>query len=433
MLLKTEKSKAVVDFLSQNLLVNLNMLGIMENVPEAEIYVDDLVQPKGVFIKKGYFHYIYTEEDAFLDEVLDTFFREGFFGFSGVDDRLAEKIKSRFDVTWENPCVLYYMPEENLNTELIKNPVRAVDIKDAETVDSFYTYRSPGSLKAIKEDIMERPSSAVYVNGEIACWVLVHEDNSMGIMYTKDEHRRKGYAVDVTIDLAAKIIDGGRIPFLQIVEGNQMSPGLAKKCGFELCGQVSWFGFMAGVPKEIIEANNQSKDKLLNILPKEIKEKLFPDKVEYNGMHAVLYSFKTDIGNAVNLTMKKVENEEQRQTWCDIVCSIFEFDSSPREALEKFLSGIRLDNTSEFAPFLGCLDEKPVCAAATLALGDDVSGVYFLATLPDHRKQGIASAMILEIIKMLREERRELVVLQSPKEYVHLFGELGFKKSHIKK
>jgi len=87
-------------------------------------------------------------------------------------------------------------------------------------------------------DNVENPKGIVVDNG----------DNSLGIMYTKKEHRRMGYAEDVTIDLAAKHIAQGKIPFLHIIERNNMSPGLAKKCGFVECGKVVWFGIKVGNP-----------------------------------------------------------------------------------------------------------------------------------------------------------------------------------------
>jgi predicted GNAT family acetyltransferase len=75
---------------------------------------------------------------------------------------------------------------------------------------------------------------------------FMHDDNSMGIVYTKEEHRGKGYAADATIDLASKIIKSGKIPYLQIIKSNSMSPGLAKKCRFLQCGHISWMGIIAG-------------------------------------------------------------------------------------------------------------------------------------------------------------------------------------------
>jgi hypothetical protein len=245
MIIRTKHSKAVFDFLKENLIINLNIIGFLENQPDAEVYVDNEEKPTGVLAKKDYFSYIYTENDDFLNEVLSTFYKDGYFGFSGVYRPLAEKIRSRFKIDWESRCALYYLPNKEVDRSLIKNPVQPVQMKDAETIDYYYTYKDETSIERIKIDIEKRQSSAVYVNGDIASWVLIHNDNSMGIMYTKEEYRKKGYAVDVTIDLADKILKSGKVPFLQINEANNMSPGLASKCGFVHDGTYSdWFGII---------------------------------------------------------------------------------------------------------------------------------------------------------------------------------------------
>jgi hypothetical protein len=96
----------------------------------------------------------------------------------------------------------------------------------------------------------------VYVDDEPVCWVLIHEDNSMGIMFTREEYRRKGLAEVVTRDLTRRIIENGQIPYLQIVDGNMKSHGLANKCGFEQAGRCEWFGIIAGEPKEIKDIAN---------------------------------------------------------------------------------------------------------------------------------------------------------------------------------
>ena len=103
-------------------------------------------------------------------------------------------------------------------------------------------FKGDKSLQRIEQDILKRPSSGVYINKELVSWVLVHNDNSMGIMYTKKEHRNKNYALEVTIDLAKKILESGKIPFLHIIDSNKMSPSLASKAGFTKHSYVNWFG-----------------------------------------------------------------------------------------------------------------------------------------------------------------------------------------------
>lgn len=250
MLTRTESSKIITEFLKKDLLINLNILGVIENRPEAEIYVDNPQDPTGILVNKGYMNYLYSKNSSFLEEVIERFNKDGYYGFAGIDRSIADSIREHYEVDWCNPCTLYYLPKENLDLTRIKNEVQSIDIKDAETIDYYYTFRGENSINFIKDDILNRPSSAVYKDGEIVCWVLTHDDNSLGIMYTKEEHRRKGYAEDVTIDIAAKHIEKGNVPYLHIIEGNGMSPGLAKKCGFVECGKVDWFGIRVGNPEE---------------------------------------------------------------------------------------------------------------------------------------------------------------------------------------
>lgn len=240
---KTSPTPAITNFLKQDEILNLNMLGIMKSMPEVEIFTDDPLAPTGVMIRQNpYIHYIYTESTAFLDALCDTFFTEGEAGFSGISVPIADYLLSRYKEDWKNPCALYYMPKENLDLSLRTREVRPLNLRYASLADEHYPYSGNHSLDAILDNLKNRPSSAIFVDGEPVSWVMVHEDYSLGIMHTMDDHRRKGYAVDVTIDLCDQLIRMGEIPFLQIVESNQMSPGLALKCGFIPYGHCVWLG-----------------------------------------------------------------------------------------------------------------------------------------------------------------------------------------------
>lgn len=242
MIKKTKPSIEIIEYLKKDHITNLNILGIMENEPSCEIFVDSLEESNGVHVRLGYFNYLYTESDEFLEKILVENFKEGNFGFSGVREDISQKIKERSKLQWENKCGLYYLKKENLNTSLIKNQVQSIDLKDSDTINNFYEFKGEKSLERIRDDIIKRPSSGIYINGELVSWVLVHNDNSMGIMYTKKEYRKNGYALDLTVDLSKKIIELDKIPFLHIISSNKKSPGLAIKAGFTKYSNINWFG-----------------------------------------------------------------------------------------------------------------------------------------------------------------------------------------------
>lgn len=240
----------ITNLLLEDEILNLNILGVLRSNPSAPIFVDDADCPTGVYVQSNpYFGYLYTQSEAFADLVCNTFLTEGYHGFSGVEDRIAKHILGKYKVDWVSPCMLYYLPDGALDLSLQKSQAVPLDPIWAPLVDEFYPYKSDQSIKDITDNLTDRPSAAIMDEGSPVCWLMVHEDYSMGIMHTKESHRRKGLAVDVTIALCKMLLDSGIRPFLQIVEGNDMSPGLALKCGFVPYKPVTWFGVIVGDPE----------------------------------------------------------------------------------------------------------------------------------------------------------------------------------------
>ena len=243
MLVECSLNEAIIDLLEEDLISNLNIFGILENSKNIKIYVDDLSFPTGVVVNDGYFNYVYTKNDDFIEEIIKHISKEkGEYGFSGVKSDIAEKIKSRFELEWENPCTLYYYDKKAVECKNIKSNVCSVKIEDADVVDEYYTYRDESTIQSIKDSISNRMSRCVYKDGELASWLLTHKDNSLGPIFTREEYRKEGYAIDVTLSLIDELVKAGKIPYFQVVKGNFASDKLAKKCGFKPHGSCQWFG-----------------------------------------------------------------------------------------------------------------------------------------------------------------------------------------------
>lgn len=245
MILECKLNDNIINLLKEDLIWNQNIFAILENSKDFRVFVDDEVFPTGVVVNDGYYNYIYTKNDHFIEDVIEYLrYRKGAYGFSGVNIDLAKKIKSEFEIEWESPCTLYYYPNKTIDIDKIKIDICSVRLEDAYIIDKYYTYRDDDSIDEIKESIKNRLSRCVYKDGELASWLLMHKDNSLGPMFTKKEYRKEGYAIDVTLSLINELLKNKKIPFLHVVKGNFASDRLAKKCGFIELGDCDWFGII---------------------------------------------------------------------------------------------------------------------------------------------------------------------------------------------
>ncbi len=259
---------------------------------------DHLQKPTGILVRKGYFCYIYTTSESFLDLLIRDYFASDFYGFSGLSNFVANYLEPHFTLQWDSRCDLYFYPSTSVPLHLKKRDVKTIPPQFAEEIDSYYTYKDDTSKLRILESLNTLPSSGYFDGDELVSWVLVHEDNSMGIMYTKEAYRGMGIAIDVTIDLCEKVIAHAKTPYLQINQANTMSPGLALKCGFvpyvdvtgNAKGNAIWFWGYRLLPQAFsLTANalNVTINRLLSLY------RFQPEMVNANWANAYTFSVMT--------------------------------------------------------------------------------------------------------------------------------------------
>ena len=208
----------------------LNSLYFLKNNPTSEVYIYNEDIQNGVIIR-GYdseFYYIATNNSDFLSKFWD-YLPSGHIMFSGVPIDTALKLQKNKQLRYNNLCKVYVLTGSFLPIANNKYIVEPLVVSDAKEVDKYYTYRHEGSDEGFRHSIKTFDSSCVRINGELAAWCLVHEDGSLGPLYTKEEFRRRGLAEIVASDLMQKLIAKGHTPFVQIVEGNMSSLNLVSK------------------------------------------------------------------------------------------------------------------------------------------------------------------------------------------------------------
>jgi len=247
-LIRTDASPNVMDFLLSKGLIAYNLIGAIEHTEELILYVDDVDKPTGVVGVEGYFMYVVTDETDFIDALMETFCKnDDYYGFTGIDQQLADYILTKeVKLHWRNDCYVYYLPKEVILPE-IDPRVSSLAYEDAEEVNTYYEYKGDYSLGQIQADIKDRPSSCIRVDGELASWVIIHRDDTMGIMFTKEKYRKQNFAHLVTIDLMRKVRATSKLPYVQILTSNQPSQKLAEKAQLVKAKEiVTWFGIVVG-------------------------------------------------------------------------------------------------------------------------------------------------------------------------------------------
>ncbi len=253
-MIKCTDKEFIIDYLrKEDEIANLNIIGVINNLKkslfnnpadELEIFVDNLEKPNYVMVREHeYWHYIYSRDDKYIEILKEEYFIEKKeYGFSAVDPKTFKLISEGREVEWKEECKLLYLDKENFKSNESSLDICSCTLEDAEEINDLYTFKDEISIEFIKDNISNRPSSMYKENNKLVSWVLVHRDNSIGIMYTKKEHRGKGLAYELSMDLLEKIINKDQIPYIHIGIENEASFKLAAKCGFKGYKNIIWFG-----------------------------------------------------------------------------------------------------------------------------------------------------------------------------------------------
>jgi len=223
-----------------------------------EWLVDDLTDPKGMFFNHHYFSFVYSEDEAYFKTLIQEQMTDGFYGFSGTHPKVFDYMKSHHFIQWLTVSSQFHFTGQG-EAMLEEYAVEPVKEEWADEINDLYEYKSESTILEIKRAIAERPSACIRIADVLASWVLLHDDYSIGFMYTKPEYRKLGLGKMVSHAIVKDCIQRGITPFLQIVHGNLKSEGLASKSGFSKHADVFWFGIIIPGPES---AENIRRDYL---------------------------------------------------------------------------------------------------------------------------------------------------------------------------
>ena len=157
--------------------------------------------------------------------------------FAAIEDWISPLVLGERSLAWDEFCYTYHLPESvNLGESqtLPVIPLELAPLIHQHWIQADWTWEY--ILSQVKRGI----SSVKYVAEQPVAWSAIQDDGALGFMFVLPEHRKTGYAREVTLDLIAKVRAQDMIPFLHIVESNQASMNLAQSMGFERLKRICW-------------------------------------------------------------------------------------------------------------------------------------------------------------------------------------------------
>ena len=131
-----------------------------------------------------------------------------------------------------------------------------------------------------------------------------------------------------------------------------------------------------------------------------------------------------------DMEIKEILNLEDLKIWADVLVESFEFPKIAVSYKKYFIKpGIKNLN---FQYYLGILNGKPV-ASAVLFEGEGAAGLFYIGTIPEARRKGIALAMVYYLLNEAKNKGYNISILNASELGYPLYKKIGFKEYYTTK
>lgn len=162
-------------------------------------------------------------------------------------------------------------------------------------------------------------------------------------------------------------------------------------------------------------------------LGRRLEENDFVHTFEAAGMAVDLLGFGRSVSRPDGLVIEEVRTERTLRTWCSVMGSVYEFPEFAIDTWFSVLAHLGVGAEKALRHFLASVDGKPV-ATASLYLGSGVAGLSSVATLPDHRRQGIGTAIAQETLRTASRLGYRIGTLFSSPMAAEMYRKIGFRE-----
>lgn len=229
--------KEILEYLKKNQCDNLNIINFIEGYPIHHFErVGDSVFIKGTSDRKWI--YISSKCKKELQLIKDKLTKEDKC-FAIIEDWMLPILTDGAKVKWKlSTTRLVLTRDVDLPKPICKT--ENLTLEDSNFIYNNSDYKEFLSIDYIMERITNGISSCVRIKGNPVAWGMTQDDGAIGFLHVLPQHRKKGYAKAVTLDLIKKVKSEQKIPFVHIEESNENSMNLAMGLGFQKDRIVHW-------------------------------------------------------------------------------------------------------------------------------------------------------------------------------------------------
>jgi len=168
--------------------------------------------------------------------------------------------------------------------------------------------------------------------------------------------------------------------------------------------------------------------------PKNLKNLLMNHEFKYQNQWRSMAIDLKNVSKKFNIpkgiAIKEVFDLNQLKTWTDILVKSFEFPIVAT-SYKKYFCNLGVGNLN-IQYYLGFLNDKPV-ASAMIFKGEEAAGLFYIGTLHQARRRGIAQAMTCHLLNEAKKEGYNICTIQASEMGYPLYKKIGFKQYYITK
>ena len=169
---------------------------------------------------------------------------EGYLKLSSTPLEIQEAVARERKLIRGSPVGMFILEEKDFRPVFSTHRIESLETEDAKTLAENSPY-DQGEEYALAR-IQNAPTAAIRVGGELASYMVVHANGSLGMLRTMERFRGQGLARVVVSALVEAQFARGREAYCYIVEGNEASERVFESVGFRRVMDVYWSVFERG-------------------------------------------------------------------------------------------------------------------------------------------------------------------------------------------